>query len=417
MSDSTQAKTRVLFFGEAATLSHVARPAVLAGSLPAGEYEVRLAGHPRFAPLFRESQFSVVPLASVSSDSVLENAHKGRPLFDLDTLDRYVREDMRLIGEFAPDVVVGDLRLSLSVSARLAGVPYVNIINAQWSPYSRCAVEFPENPLREFLPGLAADLLMDLARPVGSALYCFPLNALRLKYGLPPVSADIKEQMCDGDFVAYPDVPELVPTRPLPARHRYLGPVFWSPRVAPPVWWNSVPRDKPTVYVNLGSSGKRDLLQTILRALAVLPVTVIAASASRSRIADPPENAFLSEYLPGDQAVSRAQLFISNGGTMAGQQSLAAGVPVLGMVTHGDQLAFAKAVQMAGAGEVLIAGKADAPAIAESVRRMLSTASYAQSAERLAGVMRRYDAVCRFQELMREIRASRGVNARRAAAP
>ncbi|HZT33361.1 MAG TPA: glycosyltransferase [Bryobacteraceae bacterium] len=397
-------RARVLFFGEAATLSHVARPAVLAASLPAAEYEVRLACHPRFGHLFSAFPFSWTPLDSAASEAVLANARQGRSLFDLATLDRYVQEDLRLIREFSPDVVAGDLRMSLSVSCRLSGVPYINIINAQWSPYCGCAVEFPENPLRDFLPGPAADLLMDLARPLGSALYCFPLNAVRMRYGLPPVSHDIKEQMCDGDYVVHPDVPELVPARALPPRHRYLGPVLWSPQGAPPPWWDAVPRDKPVVYINLGSSGQEGLLATVLRALADLPVFVIAASAARCRIANPPKNAFLADYLPGEQAVRRAQLFVSNGGTMSGQQSLCAGVPVLGLVTHADQLAFAKAVRAAGAGEVLSAARAEAPAIAQTVRSMLSRVSYAQAARRLSAALSRYDAPSRFLALIREIR-------------
>ena len=76
----------------------------------------------------------------------------------------------------------------------------------------------------------------------------------------------------------------------------------------------------------------------------------------------------------------------------------------MGLVTHADQLAFAKAVRAAGAGEVLSAARAEAPAIAQTVRSMLSRVSYAQAARRLSAALSRYDAPSRFLALIREIR-------------
>ena len=46
-----------------------------------------------------------------------------------------------------PGVVVGDFRLSLSISARLAGIPYVALINAHWSPWSTQRFPLPELPI------------------------------------------------------------------------------------------------------------------------------------------------------------------------------------------------------------------------------------------------------------------------------
>ena len=91
----------MLFVGEAATLAHVARPAALAQQLPPAEYEVAFACDPRFAPLFPELATERVDLWSSPSGAVLDNARQGLPLFDADTLHRYVRDDLRLV----PDLV------------------------------------------------------------------------------------------------------------------------------------------------------------------------------------------------------------------------------------------------------------------------------------------------------------------------
>ena len=50
-----------------------------------------------------------------------------RNSYDAETLKRYVDADLAIIRQAQPDLIIGDFRLSLSVSARLAGVPYATI--------------------------------------------------------------------------------------------------------------------------------------------------------------------------------------------------------------------------------------------------------------------------------------------------
>jgi UDP:flavonoid glycosyltransferase YjiC (YdhE family) len=240
-------------------------------------------------------------------------------------------------------------------------------------------------------------------RPLAMAMGAFPLNAVRVRYGLPPISHDLREAMSYADYAVYPDIPELVPTRALPREHRYLGPLLWSVDTALPEWWNRVPEDKPVVYLNLGSSGAHDQLEMALKGLAQLPVTVIAATASNGSVAKLPDNAFLATYLPAEAATQRASLTINNGGAMSTQQSFHAGVPVLGLVTHADQLVFSKAVRQAGAGEFLTPSEATAPAVSALVKRMLETPSYGERERWLRDRMEAYDPAARFLQLMREI--------------
>ena len=84
------------------------------------------------------------------------------------------------------------------------------------------------------------------------------------------------------------------------------------PAVERPAWWNDVPTDRPVVYVTLGSSGRSDLLAVVLRALADRPVTVIAATAGRVKMAEAPANAFVADYLPGEEAAARSAVVICN---------------------------------------------------------------------------------------------------------
>src|SRR6185436_8796868 len=112
----TSRKRRVLFIGEAVTLSHVARPVALAGSLDPSRYEVTLACDPRYGFLLRELAFPLIELkSSIPQERLLEVLEGRHPLFDVATLEAYVQEDLKLIEEHKPDLIVGDMRQSLSV--------------------------------------------------------------------------------------------------------------------------------------------------------------------------------------------------------------------------------------------------------------------------------------------------------------
>jgi UDP:flavonoid glycosyltransferase YjiC (YdhE family) len=207
-----------------------------------------------------------------------------------------------------------------------------------------------------------------------------------------------------GDFTVYADVPALVPTYDLPASHRYIGPVLWSPAVDLPDWWADLPSDRPIVYVTPGSSGESEFASVVLEALADMPVTVLVATAGRTRLEGIPSNARVADFLPGTEAAGRAALVISNGGSPTTWQALAAGVPVLGIASNNmDQHLNMTAVRHAGAGELLRArGLRPAP-LRTLVTRMLDAPRYRTAAAALALARRRYEPESRFPALIQEV--------------
>lgn len=210
-------RQRILFVGEAATLAHVVRPFVLARSLDPSRYEVHFACDPRFNKLLGPLPFPHHPIHTVPSEEVLLKIAQGRLFYNTRTLRKYIAADRKILNEIAPDVVVGDNRLSLSVSARLAGIPYIAIANAYWSPQARRRFPLPDVPWTRFFGVRPVSILYRLYRPLIFALYCLPLNWLRRKHGLSSLGWDLCRIFTDGDYTLYADVPELVPTYNLPA--------------------------------------------------------------------------------------------------------------------------------------------------------------------------------------------------------
>ena len=398
-----RAHKRILFVAEAVTLAHLARPLALAQALDDSRYESILACAPRYATLIGDRAPPLREIYSISNEQFLERLARGRPVYDIETLRRYARDDLALIDEVRPDLIVGDFRLSLSVSARVAGIPYMAITNAYWSPYVRQRIPLPEHPSSRILGLSGAEAVFRVVHPLAFALHCIPLNRLRREYGLPSLGSSLFRVYTDADITLYADVPEAIPVENCPAHHVYLGPVLWSPPVPLPVWWSSLPRDRPLVYVCLGSSGRRQLLGSVLESLSAVACTVAAATAGQPLPSRVPSNVNISTYLPGDAVIPRASLVICNGGSPTSQQALAAGVPVLGLASNLDQFLNMAAVERLGAGRLLRAERATSMAIREAATTILGQPGYAAAAHEAARIFGRYQAHDRFASMVAAI--------------
>jgi len=399
-------RKKILFMAEAVTLAHVGRPLALAGTLDRGRYDVHLACAPGYEMFFKGSDVRGWGITSISSARFLAALAAGKPVYDAATLRGYVEDDLRVLNEVRPDVVIGDFRLSLSISARLAGVPYVGLINAYWSPYVRQHYSVPAIGLSRVLPIAIADPLFKLARPLAFVLHSVPLNQVRRAYGLAPLGRDLRRVYTDADHVLYADVPEMFPATNLPSTHCYLGPVTWSPPTGLPDWWHALPAGRPIVYVTLGSSGQGALLPRVLQALASLPVSVIAATAGNASpgamgtTGAVPPNAHVATYLPGTKAARRSSLVVCNGGSPTSQQALSACVPVLGIAGNLDQYLNMHGVVASGAGALLRSDRLSEDGLRRAAIDLLEQPGFKASARKVAEQFVRYDAGARLSALL-----------------
>jgi len=203
--------------------------------------------------------------------------------------------------------------------------------------------------------------------------------------------------------VLYADIAELFPAANMPSNHQFIGPLTWSPPITRPDWWERIPIDRPVVYVTLGSSGQGELLPKILHGLAPLDITVIAATTG-SKPPDPiPANAYVAEYLHGEEAARRSRLVICNGGSPTSHQALAAGVPVIGIASNLDQFLNMGTLERAGAGEIMRADRLSVPALSILVKRMVEGPAYTLAAKKITDCIAGYDGASRFASLIASI--------------
>jgi UDP:flavonoid glycosyltransferase YjiC (YdhE family) len=347
---------RVLFISEAVTLAQVVRLATLARALDPTRFDVHFAASHFDEMIFAGTVFTRTRIHSLAPATVAARVASGRRIYGGRTLRRYVDEERTLLRALGPRLVVGDLRLSLSVSAALERIPYVSLINAYWSPHVvREDFPLPDHPIVNLLG-------------VRLAAHYFPK--------------------------ARPSVFQ-----------KYLGPVLWSPPVPLPSWWDALDPRRPTIYVTLGSSGRVDRLPLVVDVAAELGYQVLVATAGRSKLGAVPRHVYVTDYLPGHLAARRAAVVVSNGGSTTGYQALAEGRPILGIAANLDQHLAMTAIQDAGAGLLLRAGTLTREVLAGALRRIVSEPAYTHAAGRLRDEFARWNAPATFARFVDEATA------------
>ena len=399
---SSQPKWRILVFAEGATLAHVARPLVLTQGLSEQGFDVCFARPPAFAWLTADRGLREFDLDCQSAEVFAHRLERGSPLYDLETLSRYVAADLALIQDTDPDVVVGDFRLSLAVSARVAKVPYAAICDAYWSPEAPLKPIVPVMPLTRFLPISAAQALFSAVTPFAFRYHARPMEALRRRYGLPTQGHDLRQAYTDADLRLFANPPVLFPEVQAHRGARFLGPVAWSPAIAAPT---ELAEDAELIYVTMGSSGNTAVLGAVFDALGQVGHPAVVASAGRA-IPPTPRSAQIRvfDFLPGQEVAARSRLVICNGGSPTTNQALLAGVPILGIPTNMDQFLNMRAIEERGCGLTVRADRASPARLVEAIARVMDRRNgYARAAEVMGAEARSMDPGAEFARCLTKL--------------
>lgn len=392
---------RLLFVTENITLAQVVRLLALARRLPRDEYEVHFACGDCDPGLFEGTSFRRWPLVTLDGPRGLAALAKGDRIYDGATFERYVADELRVLDAVKPELVIGDFRLSLAVSAKLYGVHCASLINAYWSPYAvRDGFPVPDHPIVRLVGVERARRYFPQAMPRVFAHFAAPLNGLRKRHGLPPQS--LLEQLCFGDTVLYPDLPELCPVEGAPPNHHYLGAVPWSPQL--PLAPDLLAGDPthPLVYVTLGSSGDTGALAAVLAGLEGLPVRGVLATAGRAASMRVPANFRVVDFVAGEELARHARFVVTNGGSSTGYQALAAGVPVLGVPSNLDQYLAMDAISRAGAGVTLRSGSLTANEVRRAAVELVNDVQMQERAAEWGRRFAAFDCHERFQGWLRD---------------
>jgi len=394
---------RILFVGNGVTLAHICRPLQLAHRLDPHRYEVHFACDVRYRPMLESLVGQFHAIHTQDSCDFLAALAEGRPPYSSATLCTDAEEDLNLLDEVQPDLVVADFRLSMRIATTLRHIPYATITNTHWSPYFRGRYRLPDMPNLWPARIIGARRMAQLAEvllPPMFARYAWPMTQARRKFGLPSLGMRLQRVYTEADHVLYAEAEEMNPMVSVPTHHHFIGPIVWEPPIHLPYWWNALPDDCPLIYVSMGSSGSIDLLPTIVQGLANLPVCVVLSTAGRTTLQNLPDNVHTADYLPGSRVASLAALVIGNGGSMMLHQCLKVGVPMLAIPSNMDQqMTIAPFVARNAVRELRLASVSPA-SIRDSVMTMLSSTRYYESSKDIAQVLASYDPTERFASFL-----------------
>lgn len=397
-------RRRVLFVGEGVTLAHVVRPLQMASQLNPEAVEVLFACDPRYVGLVREKNLAYVPLPSIDPAAFMRRVYKADALYTAGELRRQVADDLRLLKEWRPDLVVGDFRISLGISAERAGTPHIAFSNAHWSPRARLECPVPDHPLVGILGVAVMKRLLPLASPWFFRRQVKSYNLVRAENGLKPLGGrGAHEVFTRGTRTVYLDIPQLYGIGELSETESYIGPVQWSPAARLPEAWAAACRKGPVVFAYPGSSGDAEGTLHLVRAAAHIGATVLLAGVKQPQRGELPPNVLAADVIPAGPAARLADLVICNGGSPMVYHALAAGKPVLGVPVNLDQHFVMDAIARHGAGCVLRPGQCRSRQASAVLRVLLDDAAARQSAANLKTYIDAFDPVEEFLHVVDEL--------------
>ena len=325
--------SRILFSPESFNMGETTRGIEIARAAVQHGHEVLFHVYsPRHLKLIEDAQLPVClsePLMSEAEADQLMALDQGRGVrhpFTTDMVRRRVTAELAAIRDFNADAVVIGSNLTMLLSARIAGV---HIFYAR--PYAYSSTYFSKKPVGGELaaPGWLRAVARVFSYKPASFVRVAREYGLRLPHRtVDMLSADVN-LICSlftqlrGDSLVKPDVG--------------VGPIYYrAPGELPQIVRE--PRERPLIYVGMGSSGSADILAQVLRQLSVTPVDVLVGGGvqlSDTRLLG--DNIHFAGTVPAHLLAGHIDASITHGGEGTVQTACLAGVPFAGIAMQAEQ--------------------------------------------------------------------------------
>jgi UDP:flavonoid glycosyltransferase YjiC (YdhE family) len=362
---------RALLLPSAVGLAHLTRLLMIGVRLREAGIEVAF-GFAQAHPLLQQAEFPLFPVPDVQITDFSGNIFAA---YTPDLVEQAVESELAAIEEFGPAVIVGDMRLTAAISARLAGVPYVPVVNAYMTDaFDPVDVLMPEGDKRE-LASFIADRFYErqkrtAAEPFRKVARAHKIRDLTSLY-----------DFMSGRRTLIADLAQFCPLKGLPASFSYIGPLIWDgladalghagskagqnaaktgPGATPDVPDLEVLRHRPSgkrlLYVTVGNTGDEALLHFAVDTFAGHPsydvLMTTGAFIDPAKIRRAP-NITVERFVPGSVVMQQAEAVIHTGGNGTTYQAMAAAVPAVVVPFNNDQRINAWLVLRNGVGKPL----------------------------------------------------------------
>lgn len=384
---------KILIFAEAITLAHFLRSLTIAKNLIKAGHEVMYVSTNAQAVPQKELVginflFIDSPVTPAVFGSTLE---VGKHPYTEEILDRYLEQDRELIKQFKPDILMGDMRLSLHVTSEVTGIPFINITNSYWDNSAIIPARFPmfkdsllgDNLFsRTFYLILNPLVLYNMARPFNSFAKKNKVNL----YG------NYKDVITKGTSILYCDYHGLVKLKNNSPEKNIIGPLIYETAMDLPVELKDKSQRKK-VFVGLGSSGPAILLDKIIEVLIELDVDAIICSPDKKLRSLESERIKFYDFLPYTKIAEHVDLFICNGGSSVVYAAILGGAPSLMLPLNFDQVLFSALIEELNCGLVLRTDEFSKERFKKSITSILGNELQYQSVSKVQKELKNVDPV------------------------
>ena len=387
----TWKKRKFLVITDGNYLSHITRCLGLAEELKKKGHSVVFACKGRYDRLVEQEGFVRYPIFTLDADKALKRTRLFGSCFMTSDVEKYVQAEIALIEHIVPDVVIGDLRPSLSISCQVKHTPYVTLLNAYWTHYYAIPFTAPESMLIiKFLGKKISHILIFLIQKLLLRIFAYPFNKIRKRFGFSPCR-DMFEVMASPDINLIVDFPEYAPCKNLPLHFKYIGPILWETGNNDFSGFPQFQKDKPTIYITMGSTGYFDFFKKALRMFTNRTYQVIMTTGQKMKLSDIPDNFIVKTYIPGKKVMEISDVVICHGGNGTIYQALSKGVPIIGIPSMHDQSFNMDRVEALGLGIKLSLRDLNINNLKQAINDIITEKRYRMNAKKFQDIIEQTD--------------------------
>lgn len=364
---------RILMVAEAVTFAHVARILSLSKVIETLYPKAKLffAFDNRYADLI-PSGLIPIPLWSIDSQKFLKAVNSNHFPYSETDLQKYVCDEIDLLERLRPQLVIGDFRITLAISCRKMKIPYIAVTNSYWLPELSKGSEPPNVKILSFFPKRFAKFLFRMVSPMVYAFEAAPFNRVARFFLEPDLGGSLLKVYTQGDFQFLVEPPHWTFLSESETR-KCIGPLGWNPKeVALPNWWEELDWSFPTILISVGSSGANEMVDLVLSAVENLGFQVLIAGGAHPKRQYQGVKIHQHFFLPLGLVLSKAHLFVFNGGSLSMVESLKNGCPMIGIASNYDQLLNLSVLTEKGLGVGHSMGKVKIKNLRDDILRLIS---------------------------------------------
>ncbi len=357
-----------------------------------------------FESLIEEEGFTLKKMEPRLTEKQLHHVRKALSGETLNTVGYFTAKEMeprveneiKFFREAKPACVLTGWCQSVLVSARAAGVPFINVLHStSIKEYYQAGLQtlpdrrdypflrrfFSEEQLNRWI----SNLVLKLKLPAK------PFNILAKKYGLKEFNNFI--EVLEGDYTLLADIPEWVGFSDIRPNLHYIGPLPFRLNREIPREIIEMPKDKPIVYFAMGSSGKPGLIADIIEGFRDKPYRVIAPVEShiKDMNSEIPSNVLVTGFLPAHKVNPMADISVIHGGQNTVMNACLSGTPIVGVGMHPEQQANLDACVRKGFAIRLNKKRVTASAMLDAIDKLLHDAKAKEAVKKFQHELKKWD--------------------------